>query len=74
MVGLLGCAPVSALGKRALLVSYDQAAVVDASDASKPSIVHTEDLYGWLQSVHLDGDSALLSLSTAGVQRIEMLK
>jgi hypothetical protein len=70
--GWWGNPPVHASGTRALMVSNNQAAVLDASDVGALRIVREHTLHGWLQHVHVADGQALLSLSTAGVQRIDM--
>jgi hypothetical protein len=73
--GWWGTPPVHASGKRALVVSNDQAAIIDASTVTAPKIIREQQLHGWLQSVYVGDDGqALVSLSRAGVQRIDMLR
>jgi hypothetical protein len=73
--GWWGAPPVHASGQRALVVSNDQAAVIDARTVTAPKLIREQTLHGWLQSVHVGDDGqALVSLSQAGVQRIDMLR
>lgn len=71
--GFWGAPGVYAAGKRALLVSYDELAIVDATDASQPSLVRTEAIYGSPYSVQVTEDgNALLALGLQGVQWVEL--
>jgi hypothetical protein len=71
--GFWGTPGVYASGKRAMLVSYDELAIVDATDAANPTLVRTEPVYGTPFSVQItDAGKALLALGMSGVQWVEL--
>jgi hypothetical protein len=70
--GFYGSPPVYAFGTRALLLSQQDAAVIDTSVASEPRLLRAAPLFGYPQSVGASGNLALLALGTNGVQRVEL--
>jgi hypothetical protein len=70
--GFYGTPPVYAQGKKALLVGYGDAAIVDASDIGALTVERTVPLLGSTYSVELRLNSALLALGEQGLQWIEL--
>jgi hypothetical protein len=70
--GFWGALPVHAHGTSALLTSYDDLTIIDASDAAEPKLVRTEALFGGISDVAFSGNNAFLALGQAGAQRIPL--
>jgi hypothetical protein len=70
--GFWGSPPVYAYGKRALLVSQSEVAIIDAATPSAPSITERVPLIGPVQSVDMREKTALLTLGAQGVQWLSL--
>jgi len=66
--GFWGTPPVYAHGKQALLLSQSDIAIIDASTASKPTLVRRVPLIAPAPYVDVRDDTALLTLGAQGVQ------
>jgi uncharacterized secreted protein with C-terminal beta-propeller domain len=70
--GFWGSPPVYAYGKRALLLSQSDIAIVDATTPSTPTIARKIPLIASAQYVDVRGDTALLTLGPQGVQWLSL--
>jgi hypothetical protein len=70
--GFYGAPPVYAFGTKALVLSRQDAAVIDTSVAAEPKLLRAVPLYGYAQSLGASGNLALLALGMNGVQRIDL--
>jgi hypothetical protein len=70
--GFWGVPPLYAYGKRALLLSQSEAAIIDASDPSQPKLERTLPLIASAQYVDLRDKTALLTLGAQGVQWLSL--
>ncbi|HKU36492.1 MAG TPA: beta-propeller domain-containing protein [Polyangiales bacterium] len=70
--GFWGTPPVYASGDKALLVGNGDAAIVNASDLTKPVVERTVPLVGSPYGVHMQDGAAVLALGEMGVQWIDL--
>jgi hypothetical protein len=67
-----GYSSLIASGEKAIVFTSGSAAIVDGSDAAKPTVTSTVTLRGSPQSFDIKGGAALVALGDQGVQRIDL--